>query len=150
MKHLSVQINTFFSNCSRNKPFCGGRVFEKIEMHTDSPVFGMWPVFRTRARRIDLWDFSFGFSCDLMLTKCHPFHLVGHGVCFSSTNTNLQQYCINFRICQRETRSSAAWNFIKLWFLTFLSNTSKHFLIPCWIIFLFSEIIARLILCYFV
>ena len=95
-------------------------------------------------RSTDFWGFP--FSGDLMLNKCH---------CFSwsvvESAFHLQHYCIlglsgNFRICQEEKRSRAAWNFIELCFLTFLSNKSKQLLIQGLIIFLFSEIITISIL----
>ena len=37
---------TSVSNCSRNKPFYGGRVVEKNEMHDDVPVTDMRHAFR--------------------------------------------------------------------------------------------------------
>ena len=41
-----TMVLTICSNCSRNKPFYGGRVVEKNEMHGDEPVSDMWHAFR--------------------------------------------------------------------------------------------------------
>ena len=47
VKHLTAQwFYQSVSNCSRNKPFYGGRVVEKNEMHGDVPISDMRYAFR--------------------------------------------------------------------------------------------------------
>ena len=43
---LPTMVSTICSNCSRNKPFCGGRVVEKNELNSHVPVSDMRHAFR--------------------------------------------------------------------------------------------------------